>query len=317
VISGLRLLGLDIGGTKSRAQLWAAGEIVATSEAASASPVAAGSDGAKAALADLLAQLRLDAAGPLDAADRLDAVCAGTAGLSVPGTEQFLYAQLAPLTRSGTVVIVSDAMLLLSAAGLDEGVAVVCGTGSVAVGVYRNRTTEVGGWGYLLGDEGSGYWIVREALRALLARRDQGSPPGELGNRLLAATGADDLAELQRSYYEQPHVPRRWATHAPLVLDSADPTATDITRRAADAVAALAAAASQHLDSPGSLPVVLAGGLLANAAFRHAASGAVEMALPAAAVRVLAEEPVAGAIRLARRAVEADRPAADRSGADG
>jgi len=289
----LTLLGLDIGGTTSRARLWAAGRVVAESRAQSASLPASGPDRAKAALAELLAGVGADQAAPLDA------IGVGSAGLSVPGARDFLREHLAPLTRSGELVIVTDAMLVLPAAGLDAGVAVVCGTGSVAVGTLAGRSVQVGGWGYLLGDEGGGYWIVREAMRALLSRRDNGRPAGQLGAQLLSAAGAADLPALHRLFYAQPHLPRSWARHAGLVLDSADADAVAIAAHAADAVAGLAASAAQKLDAPVSLPVVLGGGLLANARFRDAACNAVAQILPGADVQVLAGEPVAGAVRLA------------------
>jgi glucosamine kinase len=289
----LTLLGLDIGGTTSRARLWAAGRVVAESRAQSASLPASGPDGAKAALAELLAGVGADQAAPLDA------IGVGSAGLSVPGARDFLREHLAPLTRSGELVIVTDAMLVLPAAGLDAGVAVVCGTGSVAVGTLVGRSVQVGGWGYLLGDEGGGYWIVRETMRTLLSRRDNGRPPGQLGAQLLSATGAADLPALQRLFYAQPHLPGSWARHAGLVLGSADADAVAIAAHAADAVAGLAASAMQMLDAPVSLPVVLGGGLLANAAFQDAACSAVAQILPGADVQVLVGEPVAGAVRLA------------------
>jgi glucosamine kinase len=289
----LTLLGLDIGGTTSRAWLWATGKVVAESRAQSASLPASGLDGAKAALAELLAGVRVDQAAPLDA------IAVGSAGLSVPGAREFLREHLAPLTRSGDVEIVADAMLVLSAAGLDSGVAVVCGTGSVAVGSFAGHSVQVGGWGYLLGDEGGGYWIVREAMRTLLSRRDHGEPGGELEAQLLSAAGAADLSCLHRRFYAQPHLPGSWAGHAGLVLDSSDSDAVAIAARAAHAVAGLAASAVQSLDSPVSLPVVLGGGLLGNGAFRDAACKAVAQILPGADVRVLADEPVAGAVRLA------------------
>ena len=296
----LRLLGIDIGGTHSRARLWSGGQVVAESRAPSASLPAAGAGGARSALTALLADLRLDPREPLDA------ICVGSAGLSVAGVRQFLRGQLAPLTRSGAVVIVSDVMLVLPAAGLDEGIAVICGTGSMAVGSLRDQTVQVGGWGYLLGDGGGGYWIVREALRVLLARRDHGRPLGDLGRELLSATGAADLAALHRLFYEQPHFPGGWARHAALVLDSPDPAAAAIAARAGKAVAGLAAAAARQLDPPEPLPVVLAGGLLGNAVFRRAACRAVALALPGSDVSVLADEPVAGAIRLAELAATRD-----------
>jgi glucosamine kinase len=291
--AGLRLLGIDIGGTKSRARLWAGGRIAAQAESSSASLPAAGPAGAQSALAALLAEVHADRSEPLDA------VCAGSAGLSVPGTRQFLHEQLTPLTRSGAVVIVSDVELVLPAAGLDSGVAVICGTGSVAVGAFAGHTVQLGGWGYLLGDEGGGYWMVREALRVLLERRDQSRPLGALADRLLPATGCDDLPSLHRKYFEQPHLPGDWARYAGLVLDSADPAAAAIAGRGADAVAAMASAAVSALGAPSGFPVVLAGGLLGNAAYRRAAGNAVARVLPGAAVSVLAQPPVAGAVRLA------------------
>ena len=299
VDAGLRLVGIDIGGTRTRARLWAAGRTAAESEAPSASLPAAGIEGARAALSAALAGLGLDPADPVDA------ICAGTAGLSVPGADSFLRAQLTPLARSGLVVVVSDAMLVLPAAGLDAGVAVICGTGSVAVGTDGERSVQTGGWGYLLGDEGGGYWLVREALRLLLSRRERGCPPGELGDRLLAATGAADVAALQRRYYAQPHLPREWARHARTVLESADPAAAEIAARGADSLAALAAAAAVGglaASEPGRLPVVLAGGLISNARYRQAVQRAVSATLPGAQVRVLDDAPVAGAIRLAAAA---------------
>lgn len=288
----LKLVGIDIGGSRSRARLWADGRVAAESEGLSASLPAAGADAAKAALKTVLADLGLDPAQPVDA------ICAGSAGLSVPGAREFLQDQLAPLTRSGVVVIVSDAMLVLPAASLDAGIAVMCGTGSVAVGTFRERAVQVGGWGYLLGDEGGGYWIVRETLRTLLQRREQDCPTGELGRAMLSATGSVDIAALQRRYFAQPHVPRDWARLARLVLESADPAAADITGRAADAAAALATGARQLLDPPGRFPVVLAGGLMSNASFRHAVADRVAKT-SWAEVRVLDDAPVAGAVRLA------------------
>jgi glucosamine kinase len=287
-----RLLGLDIGGTLSRARVCVDGRIVAEAQAASASLTAAGTDGATAALTDLLAQLPLDPERPFDAA------CAGSAGSNVPGAREFLHDRLAPLTKSGTVVIVNDAMLVLPAAGLDAGVAVICGTGSIAVGKWEQRDARAGGFGYLLGDEGSGYWIARAAVRAALDRRDRGVPLGELGDRLLAAAGVSDIDALQRLFYDQPY-PRRWARHAPVVLDSDDPATPLITAEAAQALAGLASAAAERLGAPAGLPVVLAGGLMAHPGLHAAVARAIGEALPGSDVRVLTEPPVAGAVRLA------------------
>jgi glucosamine kinase len=293
-----RLLGLDIGGTRSRAQFCVDGEVVAYSTAASASLVAVGESSATAALADLLAGL------PLDERRPLDAICVGSAGASVPGARQFLTDHLAPLTRSGTLLIVKDAMLVLPAAGLDAGIALICGTGSVAIGSYLGREAQSGGWGYLLGDEGSGYWMVRAALRALLARRDGRAPLGDLGDTLLAATGAHHVGALHELFYTQPH-PRHWASFAPLVLDSSDPAAASIMADAATALAGLAVSAAERIDAPPALPVVLAGGLFGHSEFEASVRIGIEDARPGCDIRTLTEPPVSGAVRLAQAAARA------------
>jgi glucosamine kinase len=298
------VLGLDIGGTGSRAQLCADGEVVAESTAASASLVAVGAVSARAALGELLGKL------PLRPQRRLDAICAGSAGCRVPAMRRFLTAHLAPLTRSGTVVIVNDVTLVLPAAGLDEGVALICGTGSIALGSYQGHEAQAGGWGYLLSDEGSGYWMVRSALRALLDRRERGVPLGELGERLLAAAGAGDVSALHERFYADPH-PRHWAGYAPLVLDSGDPLAAQIAAEAAGALAGLAVSAAERLGAPARLPIVLAGGLMRHAGLEARVRVVIAEARPGSDIWTLDRQPVTGAVRLAQAA------ARRQSGGDG
>lgn len=289
-----RLLGLDIGATHSRARLSVDGEVTAEAEAPGASVTAAGPAGAKRHLDQLLTGLPLPR-------DGVDAICAGSAGVSVPGARKFLRDYLAPLTRTGTVLIVHDAMLVLPAAGLPEGIAVICGTGSCAVGVYAGNEARSGGWGYLLGDEGSGYSIVRAAVRVLLDRRDRGLPPGDLGTGLLTAARSRDVAALQESFYAEPH-PRHWARHAPLVLDSPDPAAAGIRAGAALALAGLAASTAGKLAAPRGVPVVLAGGLAGHQSLLSATRETLATSAGFTDVRLLTAPPVAGAIRLAAHA---------------
>jgi glucosamine kinase len=270
------------------------GVVVSDATAASASLTAVGRERAAAVLDEVLAGLP----GP---GSPLDAVCAGAAG-SRTGRETgaFLRARLEPLTRSGGVLVVDDASLVLPAAGLAEGVAVICGTGSIATGTWRGREAWAGGWGYLLGDEGSGYWIVRAAIRALLARRTVGVPPGDLGACLLGAAGAPDLDALRGEFYRRPE-PGNWARYAPAVLECPDPEVAGLVRQAAADLAGLAARVADQLEAAGA-PVALAGGLTANGRLRAAAVAAIRAALPASTVRLLREPPVAGAVRLAEAA---------------
>jgi glucosamine kinase len=290
-----RVLGLDIGGTSSRARLVADGVVAGDATAPSASLTAAGPERAGGALDELLAALP-----GLD--DPLDAVCAGAAGSrTAHETADFLRARLEPITRSGNVLVVSDAELVLPAAGLAEGIAVICGTGTIAAGTWRGREARAGGWGYLLGDEGGGYWIVRMAIRALLSRQESGLPPGDLGARLLGAASAPDLDALRAALYRSPE-PGRWARYAPAVLDSSDPEVVGLVGRAAGHLAELAARVTRRFEAD--LPVVLAGGLMANDRLRSAAISAISADVPASSVRVLDEPPVTGAVRLAQAAAD-------------
>lgn len=291
-----RVLGLDIGGSTTRAQLAVDGAVLAEAKAGSASMTAAGPQRAAAALTDLLGQLP-------ELTGTLDAVCAGAAGaITAHETRDFLQAALTPLTSGGRVLVVDDASLILPAAGLTDGIAVIGGTGSIAVGCWRGRTEWAGGWGYLLGDEGSGYWLVRCAIRTLLDRRARGLPAGTLGDRLLGVAGAGDLDELRAAFYRQP-APRQWARFAPAVLDCADPAAAHLAGQAARALAGLAAQLAARLGAAADVPVVLAGGLMQHDTMRAATAAAVTALLPDAGVRTLDVPPVTGAVRLALAAV--------------
>ncbi len=291
-----RLLGLDIGGSTTRARLVIDEEIAAEATAQSASLTAAGPDRAALALTDLLGQLP-------DVTGSLDAVCAGAAGVRTAGdTRDLLQARLTPLTISGRVVVVDDASLILPAAGLTEGIAVISGTGSIAVGSWQGRREWAGGWGYLLGDEGSGYWIVRSAIRVLLARRADGLPAGALGACLLEAAGASDLDSLRGAFYRQPQ-PQYWAPYAPAVLDCPDPEAARLTQEAALALADLTVSVAGRLAAADGIQVVLAGGLIAHQGLQAATVAAVTAALPTSRVRPLSDPPVVGAIRLAAAAL--------------
>lgn len=292
------VVGLDIGGTHSRARLARNGDTVADADAGSASLTAVGPQRAKTALADLVARLGLAEQQPLDA------ICVGSAGSGSAEARDFLMKSLAPLTRSGTVLVVNDARLALPAAGLDEGIALIGGTGSTALGVAADREVQVGGWGYLLGDEGSGYWTVRAAVRELADREDRGADLGELGRRLLHASGAHDVPDLVQRFYDHPN-PDGWGRHVREVLDSEDPAAELILTKAADELATLVGTAARRLNGPADLAVVLAGGLLTGyAPLAQAVHERVHAALPAADVSMLTEPPVAGAVRLAEAATK-------------
>jgi N-acetylglucosamine kinase-like BadF-type ATPase len=221
--------------------------------------------------------------------------CAGAAGAEVPEARARLEELLVRLLPGCRIAVVHDTRLVLAAAGLDSGIALIAGTGSVAYGRDRGgREARAGGWGWLLGDDGSAVWFAREAVREVMRRAEAAESEGPLGEALLTAARARNAGELTgrvHSFRE----PRRWAALAHVVFDTAttDAGAEALVARAAEGLAALVERVRGTLSLKG--PVVLAGGLLLNQARLEAA---VRSRLGPATLR-LEEPPVAGAVRLA------------------
>jgi N-acetylglucosamine kinase-like BadF-type ATPase len=156
------------------------------------------------------------------------------------------------LIRSRKYKITHDAEIALSGATEGQpGIIVVAGTGSVAFG--RNaagKTARAGGWGYIFGDEGSAFDLVRQALRAALKYEEGWGPETVLRERLLSATGARDANDLLHRFYTDEFPRERVAGFARLVTEAAaggDRGAKNVLRFAAVQLASLARGAHECL----------------------------------------------------------------------
>lgn len=119
-------------------------------------------------------------------------------------------------------LVVGDAELLVPAAGLDKGVGLVAGTGSVAVGRRPDGDlVQVGGWGAVLGDEGGAAGLVREAARAVWAAHDRGEGPDALAEGLISAFGVSEVPALGAALESATDVSAEWGRHAPVVFEAA------------------------------------------------------------------------------------------------
>ncbi|MFI6213926.1 N-acetylglucosamine kinase [Nocardia brasiliensis] len=286
------VLGLDIGGSKTMAVRAEDGVVVAQAQAGSANVASVGADAAGHQL-DLI----LERVG----GDGVRAVCAGAAGADTPEGRARLQDLLAQRLPDAMIRVVHDSELVLAAAGLDEGIALISGTGSVAWGRHAGRTARAGGWGYLLGDQGSGYWVAREAVCRALAAVDRGEPADPLGRALAAECGLRSTEQLLDHFYD--HTDRRyWARRARVVIEMAatgDPVGREILAAAVADLTDLVGTVADRLSYPG--PVIVAGGLavhqpLLQAELRRALAGR-----GLDDVRVLDVDPVHGAVRLARQ----------------
>ena len=197
-------------------------------------------------VAGACAHARLD-----PAAVRFAAACFGMSG--GPEDKQTILREVVP---ADVVVVTDDAVVALAGATAGEpGIVTIAGTGSIAFG--RNaagQTARVGGWGYIFGDEGSGFDIARQALRAALRAEEGWGPHTALRPTLIEATGSADANGVLHCFYT-PDWPRsRVAGLAPLVDEAAmggDAVARDILHNAAQQLAMLTSAVRQQLWTPG------------------------------------------------------------------
>ena len=319
--------GIDGGGTRTRC--WVAaldGTLLGRGESGPSNYMVVGAQAAaqaldaalRAALAEAPARARLSAeAGPL--AEVPAAVCLGMAGADRPDDQRVLTEALAAWGwQRWPLLWVNDAAIVL-AAGRTEGAvaALIAGTGSIVYAQAEScpgsshsagsATVRVGGWGPILGDEGSGYDLGRRALIAVLRAADGRGPQTLLTEKILAELSlATPLALLPLVYQGGLDRPRI-AALSRIVVASAqagDEVALELVQSGAAALAELIVTALRRLGrltDPG-VKVVVSGGLFADGSpmwswVRQALAGLA----PQANITLipLPVEPAVGAVLLA------------------
>ncbi|HTH71499.1 MAG TPA: BadF/BadG/BcrA/BcrD ATPase family protein [Candidatus Saccharimonadales bacterium] len=290
------VVGMDAGGTKTRAfAVTRGGEIVGRGAGGGAnllsSPDPHGS---------IAAALREALAGRIP-----DAVVLSCAGGEREADRAKGRAILASLLGPNVAVDVThDAKAALYAGNpAGCGVVLISGTGSIAYG--RNDQgveARCGGWGYLVGDEGSAVWIGQEGLRAASYDHDGRGSPTAISRHLFLDLGATDFNDVLPLLYGKPHpspaILAATRAVARAFADS-DGIAVNIVQRGARALADMAATVAREL-SLESGPVYLAGGAFENVRpLEKAVRLELLGALPRAAVEPVGEEPAMGAARLA------------------
>lgn len=294
------LIGVDAGGTKT-AVLVADGERVIAR--AIGAPGAVRPGRALQAAARITATVRraLTDAGLLHG----DVLVVGAAGMGRDPEKSELRDALRGERLAEKIVITGDLDLALEAAfGAGPGIVVVSGTGSVAVGRAPDGALHRrGGYGWQMGDEGSGYAIGREALLAIGRARDGRGPATALGELVLAHGPVRSFDELVR--WSSSVEPGEVAALAPLVFqaaESGDAVAAAIVTRAAKDLAELAVSLVGHYGKSGPIPVALAGGnLSAGRGLRRPLTEALKTT-PRLVLQDHPLEPALGALSLARRA---------------
>ena len=271
--ASIRLLGIDGGGTTTVAWLAEPGcHILGRAVAGPSNAKAVGLEAARAALHSAI-QGAFHAAGLTPAP--VDVICLGLAGFDRPDDRKILAGWVDDASWARQLVMVNDGDLVVAAGTRDGwGVGVIAGTGSIAVGRMRDgRTARAGGWGHLIGDEGSAYSVVLAALRRVACQADGRMPRlssrDSLTERICAALDVAEPSQIVTVIYSPEFTRAKIASLAPEVL-AACAFAQDESRQllvpAGAALGEMVAAVARALGwTSGLLPLAMAGGFLLSA----------------------------------------------------
>jgi N-acetylglucosamine kinase-like BadF-type ATPase len=289
------LVGIDIGGTKTHVR---AAPLTDTTPVVDAVVPSAGwrprpEDGSVEWVDGLLADVGI-------APDDVRALVVGAHGYDTNAQAATMAAALAA-SRPYPCDVLNDALLLPAAAGLPDGVGLIVGTGSIAVGrASDGEVVYAGGWGYLLGDEGSAPSLVRDAVRAVLRNHELGRPDDELARRLVESMHAGEVMELPERLRHNAGA-AAWGAHAPEVfaaVAAGSELAMNTVREAGGQLAELVR--RLRLRGVPARDVVAAGGVVVGQESLQAAIAAALRGLaPEVRFHVLRQPPVVGAVRLA------------------
>jgi N-acetylglucosamine kinase-like BadF-type ATPase len=302
-------VGIDGGGTRARAvAIDPDGRVVARREGAAgivhpSDPCAAAEAAARLARA-VLEDAAAAGAGGGDLVRRAAALCCGLAGAGRAQEREAVRVGLMLEDVAARVHVVGDAEPALEDAfGAGAGILLIAGTGSIAwARTADGRVVRVGGWGQLLGDEGSGYDVGLQALRAVARAADGRAAPTALTGIVLEGTDCRAPEDLIR--FAAGAAKADIAALAPVVLDCAaggDPAARAIHRAAVDALVELVTTVASRagLHAP---RLAFTGGLLApGAPLRAAVADLLLQALPGTSLHTGDVDAARGAALMARR----------------
>jgi len=297
----MHVLGIDAGGTKTLCLLAdARGEVVSEGRGPGANLHVAGEAGVERTLRAVVGEA-IDDRGVTPAA-----ICIGIAGVDRADEAQAIRGIVRAISPRSRVLVVNDALIALVAGAHDApGIVIIAGTGSITYG--RNRDGEAaraGGWGHMVGDEGSGYWIGREAVAAVMRAADGRGPATRLTDEILAHFAVADISSLPRIVYDRENPRMSVAALGPIVQHSAelgDSVARRILERAAEELVTAAGSVASQLEMRGeAFTFYLAGGAFQVVPWLVDELGRrlLEVA-PRSQVQHLLEEPAKGAVWLA------------------
>ncbi len=225
--------------------------------------------------------------------------------LAIAGTDTDAVAVHVRERCPGTWVVVNDVVgAWATATAARPGVGVISGTGSNVLGVGPDgRAWRAGGWGHVLGDEGSGYWLAVQSIKAALADREGSGPETALSAAAIDFFEVPNVEALATLVYSKPLSKGEIAAFAietARVARAGDIVARGLYARAAGELARQIAAVVEQTSLTDDFPVGLIGSAFkAGELFVVPLAGAIREFAPGAQVAVVEMAPVGGSVLLA------------------
>jgi N-acetylglucosamine kinase-like BadF-type ATPase len=295
------ILGVDGGATKTVALLGDLdGRVLARGISGPSNANAVGFDAACVALESAINMVRINYAG------EMRALCLGLAGVGrKDDAERFQNWAVHRYPKTVVKVVTDAEILLIAGAPTGPGQALICGTGSIVYGrTITGELIRAGGWGYLFGDEGSGYAIGSAALRAVMQAYDGRGSETSLSELALERYGLHAPPELVQTIYGAESPRLEVASLAELVEQAAeqdDALAIAILKEAADELTQTVAAIYPKLGTS-AFPLIITGGTILHGRYLKRAfhDACKRQRLEFTVVQYIAE-PAEGALKLARK----------------
>ncbi|NMA86873.1 MAG: hypothetical protein GX968_06075 [Tissierellia bacterium] len=228
------LIGIDGGGTKTKGYISdLEGNVLASAIGGSSNYLSAGRTTAKESLEQVINSLcnKININ-----KEQTEIISLGLAGAGRKEDKKIIEEIIREIGINNKIIINNDAYIsLVGAHGQEKGIITISGTGSISLGIDGNgKLHRTGGWGHILGDEGSGYYFGKEALIAIMKAYDGRGEGTTIRDKILDYLGFNSEEKIPKYVYNNIEEKNKIAKLAPLVVEAAsegDKIAKEIVNR--------------------------------------------------------------------------------------
>lgn len=262
------IIGIDGGGTKTKGYISDnKGNILASATGMSSNYLSAGKTKTKESLNNVITTLCKKSNTTID---EIEIISLGLAGAGRAKDREMIKNIIKEIGINGHIIINDDAYIsLIGAHGKSKGIITISGTGSISLGLNSSgEKYRTGGWGHILGDEGSGYYFAREGLMAIVKSYDGRGRHTKIQDKILNYLKLPSIDELIQYVYNNRDSKDKLSCLSKLVIEAAeenDEIAVQIIKKGIYELIEMTTVLTNKLDEP--LDVALAGGTFENSKY--------------------------------------------------